>query len=155
MPTYPNKLSQFWQELKRRRVVRVIIFYAAAAFVILELVSIIVEPLKLPEWSLPMVIILLCIGFIISIILSWIFDITPKGIKKTKPIEHTKKRKKDYPLSDKLSRFENSIAVLPFQDMSQILKWQAYHDSLNMRDKDLVVSKAYGMNCKSLFAILF
>ena len=86
MPDSPNKLSQFWQELKRRKVVRVITVYAAAAFVILELVSIIVEPLKLPEWFLSMVIVLLCIGFIISIILSWIFDITPKGIKKTEPV---------------------------------------------------------------------
>ena len=50
----PNKLSQFWQELKRRKVVRVITVYAAAAFVILELVDIIVEPLKLPEWTLPL-----------------------------------------------------------------------------------------------------
>jgi len=74
-----NKLSQFWQELKRRKVVRVITVYAASAFVILELVSIIVEPLKLPEWFLPMVIVLLCIGFIIAIILSWIFDIKPEG----------------------------------------------------------------------------
>ena len=32
----PNKLSQFWQELRRREVVRVITVYAAAAFVIME-----------------------------------------------------------------------------------------------------------------------
>ena len=43
---------------------------------ILELVSIIVEPLKLPEWFLSMVIVLLCIGFVIAIILSWIYDLT-------------------------------------------------------------------------------
>jgi TolB-like protein/Tfp pilus assembly protein PilF len=74
-----NKLSQFWQELKRRKVVRVVSVYAAAAFVILELVSIVVEPLKLPEWFLPAVIVLLCIGFIIAIILSWIYDVKPEG----------------------------------------------------------------------------
>ena len=75
----PNKISNFWQELKRRKVVRVITVYAAAAFVILELVSIIVEPLKLPEWTLPMIIVLLCVGFIIAVILSWIYDIHPEG----------------------------------------------------------------------------
>ena len=37
MPSSPNKISQFWQELKRRNVVRVITIYAGAAFVILEL----------------------------------------------------------------------------------------------------------------------
>lgn len=46
MPANPNKLSQFWQELKRSNVVRVIRVYAGVAFVILELVDIIAEPLN-------------------------------------------------------------------------------------------------------------
>ena len=87
----PNKLSQFWQELKRRKVVRVITVYAAAAFVILELVSIIVEPLRLPEWTLSFIIVLLCVGFIIAVILSWIYDIHPEGgIVKTEPAHKVK-----------------------------------------------------------------
>ncbi len=45
--------------MKRRKVTRVITVYAAAAFVILELVSIIVEPLSLPEWTLALVIVLI------------------------------------------------------------------------------------------------
>jgi hypothetical protein len=40
MPDNPNNPFQFWQELKRRKVVRVIIVYAAASFVILEAVDI-------------------------------------------------------------------------------------------------------------------
>ena len=72
-----NNLSQFWQELKRRKVTRVITVYAASAFVILELVDIIAEPLKLPEWFLTAVIIILCLGFIITVIISLL-----KGFKK-------------------------------------------------------------------------
>jgi hypothetical protein len=71
----PNKLSRFWQELKRRNVVRVVTVYAGAAFVILELVDIIAEPIKLPSWLLPVVIVLLSIGFMIAVILSWIYDL--------------------------------------------------------------------------------
>ena len=142
-----NKLSQFWQELKRRKVVRVITVYAAAAFVILELVSIIVDPLKLPEWALPFIIVLLCIGFIIAIILSWIYDVRPEGgIVKTEPAPRTKAE--DQPVSSKswkiasyisfiviialvlfhifnsksrsreMPRLERSIAVLPFDNLS-------------------------------------
>ncbi|MEE4215862.1 MAG: tetratricopeptide repeat protein [Bacteroidales bacterium] len=76
---------KFWEELKRRRVIGVIIVYAAAAYVILELTSIIAEPFGLPEWTLKLVFILLCAGLIISIVLSWIYDITPQGVEKTKP----------------------------------------------------------------------
>jgi TolB-like protein/Tfp pilus assembly protein PilF len=91
MATTPNKISQFWQELKRRNVVRVVTVYAGAGFVILELVDIIAEPLKLPSWLLPVVIVLLSIGFVVAIILSWIYDIHPEGgMVKTEPAEKVK-----------------------------------------------------------------
>ena len=79
----PEKPHNFWQELKRRKVVRVIIGYAAAAYVLLELTSIVAEPLGLPAWTLNFVLVLLCIGFAITIIISWIYDFTSEGIKKT------------------------------------------------------------------------
>ncbi|MCK5067630.1 MAG: hypothetical protein KAR16_09330, partial [Bacteroidales bacterium] len=145
MSSNQNKLSQFWQELKRRKVVRVITVYAAAAFVILELVSIIVEPLKLPEWFLPMVIVLLCIGFIIAIILSWIYDIHPEGgIVKTEPARKVKEDDKPVtsnswkiasyisfvvivgliilniiPRANNKKILEKSIAVLPLEYLSE------------------------------------
>ena len=83
-------MSRFFQELKRRKVVRVITVYAAAAFVILELLSIVVEPLLLPGWTLPMVIVLLIIGFVIAVILSWIYDVRPEGgWEKTRPVHQS------------------------------------------------------------------
>ncbi len=91
MPTNPNKLSQFWQELKRRKVTRVITVYAAAAFVIIELTDIVAPSLGLPNWTLNFIIILLCVGFIIAIILSWIYDIHSEGgIVKTEPVHKVK-----------------------------------------------------------------
>ena len=86
MPQPTNKLSQFWQELKRRKVVRVIAVYGAAAFVILELVDIVSPSLGLPTWTLNFIIVLLCVGFILAVILSWVYDITPEGIEKTKSV---------------------------------------------------------------------
>jgi hypothetical protein len=50
MPRDPNKLSQFWQELKRRKVIHVIVVYASAA-VIIELVNNVTGPLNLPDWT--------------------------------------------------------------------------------------------------------
>jgi hypothetical protein len=94
MPDESNNPLNFWQELKRRNVVRRNTVYAATAFVILEVVSIVEDPLKLPEWILLVVIVLLSIGFIVSIILSWIYDITPEGIEKTKPVHEVSKEDK-------------------------------------------------------------
>ncbi|MEA1886397.1 MAG: tetratricopeptide repeat protein [Bacteroidota bacterium] len=78
-----KKPLSFWQELKRRKVIRVIIAYAAAAYVILELTSIIADPLGLPAWTINFVLVLLCIGFVITAVVSWIYDFTFVGIKKT------------------------------------------------------------------------
>lgn len=80
-----NKAPNFWQELKRRRVIRVIPVYAAAAFVLLELVDIIADPFGLPVWTLKLVFVLLCIGLVVTVIISWVYDFTPDGVKKTKP----------------------------------------------------------------------
>lgn len=85
MSDHPHRLSRFWQELKRRKVIRVITVYAAAAYVIIELTSIVAPSLGLPDWTLNFVIILMCAGFVIAVILSWIFDVTPEGIEKTAP----------------------------------------------------------------------
>ena len=51
---------------------------------ILELISIIAEPFGLPGWTLKLVFVLLCVGFIISVVISWLYDFTPEGIQKTK-----------------------------------------------------------------------
>ena len=83
----PSNLGKFWQELKRRKVIRRNMVYAASGFVLLELVSIIAEPFGLPDWTLKLVFIILCIGFVISIILSWFYDFTPDGLERIKPID--------------------------------------------------------------------
>jgi len=91
MPTNPNKLSQFFHELKRRKVVRVITIYAAVAFVILQLVEILAPSLRLPEWTMNFILVLLIVGFVITVIVSWIYDIHPEGgIVKTEPARKVK-----------------------------------------------------------------
>jgi len=84
-----RKRTSFLHELKRRNVFRVIAMYAGAAFVIIELINNVVDPLSLPGWLPTMVILLLIVGFPVTAILSWIFDLTPEGIKKTESLEET------------------------------------------------------------------
>jgi len=67
-----KKLSQFWQELKRQNVIKVIAMYAGAAYVLIELVNNVVEPLNLPDWTPRLIIIIALVGFPIMVILSWI-----------------------------------------------------------------------------------
>lgn len=144
MTQKPNDIEKFWEELKRRNVIQVIAAYAAVSFIILQLVDIIAQPLQLPAWTLQYLIILLCIGFVIVALFSWIYDLTSGGIKKTKSYKSVKSDKVDHisgtsnswkiisyvsiiiifvliafnvfsrKKSEDFSKLEKSIAVLPF-----------------------------------------
>jgi len=76
MPQKPNKLIRLWQELKRRKVFRVLTIYAATAYIIIELVNNLVEPLLLPKWTATLIVSILLLGLPVVVILSWIYDIT-------------------------------------------------------------------------------
>jgi tetratricopeptide (TPR) repeat protein len=90
----PNIFSRFLRELKRRKTDRVIVFYATAAFIIMQLVNMLNDPLSFPPWIQTFVIIVLAIGFPVAAVFSWVFDITPEGIEKTKSYHHNKKHGK-------------------------------------------------------------
>ncbi len=113
MPQPTNKITQFWNELKRRKVFRVIAMYAATAFIIMEAGEIMLPRLGLPDWTVTFIIVLIIIGFPITIILSWIFDITPEGVKKTESTKLAKpKETPSEPQKRKLGVGDVIIAVL-------------------------------------------
>ncbi|UCC83368.1 MAG: tetratricopeptide repeat protein, partial [Gemmatimonadota bacterium] len=73
-------------ELRRRRVFRVAVVYAAVAFVIWQAADIGFPALSLPDWSLTLVVVLTLLGFPIALVLAWAFEITPEGVKRTEPL---------------------------------------------------------------------
>jgi len=74
-------MSQFFEELKRRKVVRVGIAYLVAAWVLLQVSDVVAPILELPDWTSKFVLFVLAIGFVISLILAWAYEMTPDGIK--------------------------------------------------------------------------
>ena len=107
-------LNRFYQELKRRKVIRVAIVYAAVAWLMVEIASVVFPGLLLPDWSLRLVIVLALIGFPVAVVLAWAVERTPQGLVldagapvPDKPAEPRKAKE----------GFE-SIAVLPFLNLS-------------------------------------
>ena len=84
-----NSFERFWQELKRRKVFSVVTTYAATAYIITEVTNNLAIPLHLPDWFVSLELIILVIGLPVVVILSWIFDFTPRGIKKTESFEES------------------------------------------------------------------
>jgi tetratricopeptide (TPR) repeat protein/TolB-like protein len=76
-------IGRLLAEFRRRHVFRVAAVYLAAAFVALQLVDLLVEPLGLPAWTMGLLIILIAVGFILALILAWAFELTPEGMRRT------------------------------------------------------------------------
>lgn len=76
-------LKRFFAEVRRRRVVQVTIAYAVAGWLVIEVTDVVAEPLGLPTFTLTLVIVLVALGLPLALVLSWIFDITPRGVEAT------------------------------------------------------------------------
>src|SRR6266513_643947 len=127
-------MSGFFEELKRRKVYRVAAAYIIAAGFIIQIASAVFPAWELPNWAFRFVVVLLLIGFPISLILAWAYDLTPQGIRAT-PAPRTHRRQNLimliaigvvvsavggfflFPRSSGRN-IEKSIAVLPFQSLS-------------------------------------
>jgi tetratricopeptide (TPR) repeat protein len=86
--------------------------YAGAAYVIIELVNNVLDPLNLPVWVPRMLILVLIIGFPVIAILSWIFDLTSEGIKKTEPVSEPEQSSETGKKRRRLQVSDVIIAVL-------------------------------------------
>ena len=76
-------MGNFVSQLKQRRVYRVAIGYAVAAWLMVQIAATVLPAFHAPEFVLPVLIILLGVGFPVALVLAWAFDVTPSGIEKT------------------------------------------------------------------------
>ena len=79
-------LKKFFSELKRREVYKVAIAYGITSWLIAQISGLISNSFEFPQWVMQMIITILIIGFPIALILSWVFELTSKGIRKTTPL---------------------------------------------------------------------
>ena len=74
------KSGNFFSELKRRNVYKLAVAYAVAAWLVIQVASIVLPTFHAPEWTLQAIIALVVIGFPAALVCSWAFEITPEGI---------------------------------------------------------------------------
>ena len=82
-------LLQLFEELKRRNVFRVATAYAITGWLLIQIIATIAPQLAFPEWVPPFFTILILVGFPLSLIFAWAFELTPEGLKKSKEVDIT------------------------------------------------------------------
>jgi TolB-like protein/Tfp pilus assembly protein PilF len=155
--------KQYWRELQRRHVVKAGIAYLVVAWLLIQVLSILLPVFKAPDWIMQLAVIVLAVGFPIWLIVAWVYDFSWGSIKKTEdvPYDPAVSRKKNVGLnrviigglaiavillvvntvrlSGKVDtmeeqflamEFTNSLAILPFQDLSPKQDQRYFSDGL-------------------------
>ena len=80
-------MSGLFLELKRRNVFRVAIAYIVASWLLVQAADLVLDVIGAADWVLRSVVVLLALGFLPAVIISWVFEMTPEGVKKESEID--------------------------------------------------------------------
>jgi hypothetical protein len=77
-------VRNFFAELKRRNVHKVAIVYGVIAWLLIQMAFI--PAFEVASWTIKTLIVLLALGFVVVVFISWAFEATPEGMKRTKDL---------------------------------------------------------------------
>src|SRR5438874_9473844 len=77
------KMNSFFRELKQRKVYRVALGYAVAAWLVIQISATVMPAYHAPDWILPIFITVIALGFPVALVLAWAFEVKEGVIEKT------------------------------------------------------------------------
>lgn len=80
-----QRFRRFLRELKRRKVYRVAAAYVVVALGLWQAAAVAAPALKLPSWTVSLVVLLTLFGFPVALVLAWGWELTPEGVRRTPP----------------------------------------------------------------------
>ena len=78
-----NANPSLFSELRRRNVFRVALTYTVVAWLLIEIASVLLPLVDAPESLITAFVVLLALGFAVALFISWSFEMTPEGLKRT------------------------------------------------------------------------
>ncbi len=79
-------MGTFFDELKRRNVVRVSIAYIIVGWIVFQIGEVLFPTFGTPDWVFKTIILVIAVGFPFALIFAWAFELTPEGVKKTRDV---------------------------------------------------------------------
>jgi TolB-like protein/Flp pilus assembly protein TadD len=83
-------MESFFTELKRRNVLRLAATYALVAWILIEAGSVLLPTFGVPEWFFRVYVLVIMGGFVVSLVLAWVFEVTPDGVKLDSEVDRSK-----------------------------------------------------------------
>lgn len=76
-----------FRELQRRNVFRVGVAYLALSWLLIEVADTLFAIFDIPEWGVRFLVVVLALCFLPTLIISWVYEITPEGIKREQEVD--------------------------------------------------------------------
>ncbi len=112
---------KFFNELKRRNVIRVATAYLVVGWLLIQVLGIATDSFQAPDWVMKLAITLVVIGFFIALIISWAYELTPDGIKKESEIDRS--RSTTHHTAKKL----DIITIFALLAVGSLILWQQFN----------------------------
>ena len=106
-------------ELRRRNVIRMAGLYLVAAWLMTQVAGTVLPMFGAPEWVARSVVVLLAIGFIPALVISWAFELTNEGLKRDAAVNPDGSIPPRVAPRDWRDINRKSVAVLPFENLSE------------------------------------
>jgi ketosteroid isomerase-like protein len=81
-----SEKGSLFAELRRRNVFRVALTYAVVAWLLIQIASVFLLMVDAPEWMITAFVVLLGLGFAVALFVSWAYEMTPEGLKRTEDL---------------------------------------------------------------------
>jgi TolB-like protein/tetratricopeptide (TPR) repeat protein len=75
-------MTEFLSELRRRNVIRMAGLYLVGAWLVVQVAETVLPAFDVPGWVLRAIIIVLALGFVPAVVFSWVYELTPDGLKR-------------------------------------------------------------------------
>lgn len=135
----------FIEELRYRNVFRVAVAYVVAGWLIAQVADLAADAFNAPDWVMQMLIVLLLLGLPVALLLAWVYELTPEGVKKARDLPV------DAPKDPRSGRMLNRLTIVALVIAVAWLGW----DKLQGPSETPATVEAHAVTDKSIAVLPF
>jgi TolB-like protein len=109
----------FLAELRRRNVIRIAALYLVGAWLAMQVAATLLPIFDTPGWVLKVLVVVLAIGFVPALVLSWIYELTPEGLKREREVDRSQS------IVDNTARRLDIAVIMLLLGVGAMIFWQA------------------------------